>query len=254
MLLLAPACTTPPSWTLVWSDEFDYAGLPDSTIWGYAVGGHGWGNNELQYYTRGRMANAAVREGVLHLTARHEPYGGRAFTSARLITRGKKDLQYGRVEIRAQLPAARGTWPAIWMMPADWTFAQGGWPDVGEIDIMEHVGHHPGLIHSSAHSKAYQWQAGTQKTDSLLVEGATTAFHTYALEWSPDFIRTFVDTVPVFTYRNEGTGIDAWPYDKPFYLILNIAVGGAWGGRVDTSAFPQTMLIDFVRVYQAAGR
>ncbi len=247
------ACTNSPepsAWELVWSDEFDYTGLPDSATWGYATGGHGWGNQELQHYTAARAENAFARDGHLLITARQESFGERAFTSARIITRGRKDIHYGRIEVRARVPSARGTWPAIWLMPADWTFAQGGWPDVGEIDIMEHVGHDPGMIHSSAHSKRYQWQAGTQKTAAVQVPDAAEEFHTYILEWSPDVIRTFVDDTPILTYENEGTGPAAWPYDKPFYLILNVAVGGAWGGVVDTTAFPQVMVVDFVRVYR----
>ena len=254
LLALLPACTHQQQWELAWSDEFEHAGLPDTTVWTYAVGGHGWGNQELQYYTDARPQNAFVRDGRLHLTAHHETYGSHSFTSARIISRGKKDFQYGRVEVSARLPEARGTWPAIWLMPSDWTYEQGGWPDVGEIDIMEHVGHNPGVVHSSAHSKRYQWQTDTQKTDSVMVADASSAIHTYVLEWSPKILQTYVDEVPVLTYRNENTGADAWPYDKPFYLILNIAIGGVWGGMVDTAAFPQTMEIEFVRVYRSANR
>ncbi len=240
------------AWELVWSDEFDYTGLPDSTRWGYAVGGHGWGNRELQYYTDARPENAYVRDGTLTITAIREAYEDQPYTSARLITRGKGDWQYGRFEIRAKLPKARGTWPAIWMMPSDWEFSQGGWPDVGEIDIMEHVGHEIGKIHASAHSKAYQWQIGTQKTGTIDVPDATEAFHTYVLAWSADVLRAYVDDRLFFEYENEGEGSAKWPYDKPFYLILNIAVGGAWGGSrgIDEDAFPQSMEVDFVRVYK----
>ncbi len=243
----------PDRWTYVWGDEFDRDGLPDSTNWGYAVGGHGWGNNELQFYTERRAANARVSDGRLHIRAINEPWEGRDFTSVRLISRGKGDFQYGRFEIRARLPAARGTWPAIWMMPSDWEFGKGGWPDVGEIDIMEHVGHEPGIIHASAHSRDYQWQKGTQKTGTIEIPNATSAFQTYALEWSADVLHAYVDDRLYFEYENEGLGWTKWPYDKPFYLILNIAVGGAWGGAagVDTTAFPQTMEIDYVRVYRA---
>lgn len=255
--LTTAACTgqhrsAADGWTLVWADEFDGAGLPDSAKWGYAVGGHGWGNQELQYYTRARPENARVENGLLHITARHEAYEGSTFTSARVTTSGKADWQYGRFEIRARLPGARGTWPAVWMMPAGWSFEQGGWPDVGEIDIMEHVGHEVGTVHASAHSRDYQWQKGTQKTGTIEVPDATDAFHTYVLEWTADALRAYVDDRLYFAYENEGEGVSKWPYDKPFYLILNIAVGGAWGGQqgVDTTAFPQTMEIDYVRVYQ----
>jgi len=241
-----------PGWQLVWSDEFEVDGLPDSTRWSYAVGGHGWGNQELQYYTEARSENARVEDGHLLLTAVEEAYQGNGFTSARLTTSGKAAWQHGRFEVRAKLPGARGTWPAIWMMPDGWDFDQGGWPDVGEIDIMEHVGTAVGTVHASAHSRDYQWQRGTQKTGTISVPDATDAFHTYALEWSAEAIRAFVDGEMYFEYVNEGEGPGTWPYDKPFYLILNVAVGGAWGGQqgIDTAAFPQTMAVDYVRVYQ----
>ena len=249
---LASGCSTAPSWELVWSDEFSLDGLPDSSKWGYATGGHGWGNDELQYYRRAHPDNARVRDGTLIITARQRPHGGNDYTSARLISRGKGDWQYGRFEIRARLPEGRGTWPAIWMMPSDWEFEMGGWPDVGEIDIMEHVGHDPGLVHASAHSAAHQWQNGTQRTGSVRVEDAAHAFHTYGLEWTAEHIRASVDGRFYFTYTNDGEGPRSWPFDKPFYLIMNIAVGGAWGGMagVDTTSFPQSMEVDYVRVYR----
>jgi beta-glucanase (GH16 family) len=138
------------------------------------------------------------------------------------------------------------------MLPVDWNLGSGKWPDVGEIDIMEHVGHEPGIIHASAHSRDYQWQAGTQKTATLEVADAARAFHTYALEWEADEIRAYVDERLYFRYTNEGRGWTAWPYNRPFYLILNLAVGGAWGAAkgIDEAAFPQRMEVDFVRVYK----
>lgn len=250
----APAASaSPDAWQLVWHDEFDGSGVPDPSKWTYAVGGHGWGNKERQFYTEAREENAQQREGKLHITARREPWEGNDYTSARVISRGLGDFLYGRFEIRAKVPAARGTWPAIWMMPADWDFSQGGWPDIGEIDIMEHVGHDPGVIHASAHSRDYQWQKGTQKTGTLSVPTATGEFHTYVLEWSEERLAAYVDDQLYFEYLNEGEGEGKWPYNKPFYLILNVAVGGEWGmvKGIDESAFPQTMEIDYVRVFQA---
>ena len=216
------------------------------------MGGHGWGNDELQYYTEARPENAVVQDGHLIITARHEPYEGRTYTSARLVSQGKGDWQYGRFEIRARLPDARGTWPAIWMMPSDWQFEDGGWPDVGELDIMEHVGYDPGVVHASAHSRDYQWQTGTQQTGTITVPDASEVFHTYVLEWEAEAVRAFVDDSLYFSYENEGEGWTKWPYDKPFSLILNVAVGGAWGGAegIDESAFPQAMEVDYVRVYE----
>ena len=237
---------------LVWQDEFDYAGLPDSTKWAYDTEGNdaGWGNNEAQYYTEKRIENASVKNGVLKITALKEDFQDKKYTSARLIT--KSDWKYGRFEIRAKLPAGRGTWAAIWMMPGAWSFDDGNWPDVGEFDIMEHVGHDSGVIHASAHSRDYQWQKGTQKTDTIRIKDATEKFHTYTWEWTPEVVKAYVDDQLFFEYKNEGLGATKWPYEKPFYLILNVAVGGAWGSLqgIDDDAFPQAMEVDYVRVYQ----
>lgn len=239
-------------YTLVWQDDFEYTGLPDSLKWDYDTEGNdaGWGNREDQFYTTAREKNAWVENGRLHITAHDEDFEGKEFTSARLISRA--EWQYGRIEVNAKVPPATGTWSAIWMMPGGWTFNDGNWPDVGEIDIMEYVGHDPGVIHASAHSKDYQWQNRTQKTATINVPGATDAFHSYILEWSPDALKAFVDDSLYFEYRNEGLGADKWPYDKPFYLIMNVAVGGAWGSveGIDREAFPQTMEVDYVKVYQ----
>jgi len=237
---------------MVWSDEFDYSGLPDSTKWRYDTEGNAanWGNNESQYYTKERIANAGVENGVLKITAIKEDYKNKVYTSARLVSRA--DWQYGKIEVRAKLPPGIGTWSAIWMMPGGWSFNDGNWPDVGEIDIMEHVGHDSGTVHSSAHSKDYQWQSGIQKTATMILSDATTTFHSYILEWTPDVLRSFADDSLYFEYVNEGLGKAKWPYDKPFYLILNVAVGGEWGRikGIDDEAFPQTMEIDYVRIYQ----
>ncbi|SMO43788.1 Glycosyl hydrolases family 16 [Saccharicrinis carchari] len=252
LLIMSIACTPKQEYKLVWSDEFDYTGLPDSTLWDYDTEGnaHGWGNNEDQYYTVARKENAWVKNGLLHVTAVNETYHDKAYTSVRLIS--KADWKYGRIEVRAKVPEAKGTWAAIWMMPGGWSFNDGGWPGIGEIDIMEHVGHEAGVIHASAHSKDYQWQKGTQKTGTINIDDATKAFHTYVLEWTPEVLKCYVDDQLYFTYQNEGLGEDKWPYNKPFYLILNVAVGGAWGSvqGIDAEAFPQTMEVDYVRVYQ----
>lgn len=237
---------------LVWSDEFDYNGLPDSTKWLYDTEGNdaGWGNNEAQFYTAGRLENARVRDGKLVITARQERMDGKEFTSARLLSNA--DWKYGKVVVNAKIPPATGTWSAIWMMPGNWTFKDGNWPDIGEIDILEHVGHDPGVIHASAHSKDYQWQAGTQKTGIITVPDATEKFHDYILEWDAEYIKAYVDDSLYFSYQNEGLGESKWPYDKPFYLILNVAVGGAWGSikGIDEESFPQSMEVDYVRIYQ----
>lgn len=234
----------------VWSDEFNYNGLPDPNRWGYDVGGGGWGNNELQYYTENRLENARVENGKLIIEARKENYGNREYTSARLVTRNKGDWKYGRIEVMARLPHGRGTWPAIWMLPTHWVY--GAWPKSGEIDIMEYVGFDPGVVHGSIHTEAYNHIIGTQKTDTIIVPDAETNFHLYAIEWDAEKIDFFVDSRKYFTFVNEHTGYQVWPFDQAFHLILNIAVGGNWGGMqgIDPNIWPQKMWVDYVRVFQ----
>lgn len=232
---------------LVWSDEFNYAGLPDPRKWNYDEGGHGWGNDELQFYTK-RTENARVEDNRLIIEARKEDWRGKEYTSARLKTIGKGDWSYGRFDIRARLPAGRGTWPAIWMLP---TLERLVWPDDGEIDIMEHVGYKEGLVHGTIHTQAFNHRIGTQKVDTIRIDDATTAFHVYSIEWTPDKLEWFVDGNQYHTVINENNGPDEWPFFKDFYLILNIAVGGSWGGAegVDDAIWPQRMEVDWVRVY-----
>lgn len=248
----------PAGWKLVWSDEFDHDGPPDPAKWAYDVGvGHdGWGNHELQFYTPARPENARVEQGHLVIEARREPWQGRDYTSARLVTKGRADWTYGRFETRAKLPLGRGTWPAIWMLPTDWNLGNGGWPDNGEIDIMEHVGYDPGVIHGSTHSQKNQWRNHNQRTAILAVPDAGTAFHTYTLEWDPEEIRMYIDDRLYFTSRKEDGDWKSWPFYRPFHLVLNLAVGGDWGGAkgVDETIWPRRMEVDYVRVYQKAGR
>jgi beta-glucanase (GH16 family) len=181
---------------------------------------------------------------------------------------GKSDVLYGRVEVRAQLPAGRGTWPAIWMLPsdpyryatscedgADWqgSVSCDAWPNSGEIDIMEHVGYQPGHIHGTVHSQAYYWVKWEQRKGRILLPDATSAFHIYALEWTPERIDMFVDDSLYFTYINEHDGWESWPFDQPFHVVMNVAVGGWWGrsgGGIDDAVLPQRMLVDYVRVYE----
>jgi len=240
---------------LVWSDEFAYTGLPDPKKWAYDVGGHGWGNKELQFYTARRKENARVEGGHLIIEARRERWEGSEYTAARLVSRGKGDWTYGRFEVRAKLPSGRGTWPAIWMLPTGWTY--GSWPSSGEIDIMEHVGFDPDVVHASVHTRAYNHTINTQKTAQIKIPTSRSEFNVYAVEWTPKEIRGFVNDQLYFTFRNErltNTAADyrQWPFDKPFHLLLNLAVGGNWGGQqgVDASIWPQRFEIDYVRVYQ----
>lgn len=235
--------------TAVWQDEFGYAGAPDPAKWGYDIGGHGWGNNELQYYTDS-TDNAFVADGVLTIAARKEKKEGRNYTSARVISKGKGDFLYGRFEIRAQLPSGKGTWPALWMLPTDQAY--GGWPKSGEIDIMEHVGYDPNRVHITMHTQAYNHTINTQRTGIRFVDGAIGNFHVYRTDWTPDAIRGYIDDELVLEFPNEGDGPAAWPFDQRFHFLINIAVGGNWGGQkgVDDNSFPARMQIDYVRVYR----
>lgn len=250
-----PGSAPPPArtWTFestpAWQDEFDRAGAPDPANWGYDLGGDGWGNNELQYYTDS-LDNASVADGVLTVTAKKQKRNGRGYTSARLVSKGKGDFLYGRFEIRAKLPPGRGTWPALWMLPTDQAY--GGWPKSGEIDIMEHVGYDPNRVHITMHTQAYNHTINTQRTGIKLVDGAIGNFHVYRTDWTPDAIRGYIDDELVLEFPNEGTGPATWPFDQRFHFLINIAVGGNWGGKegVDDHSFPAQMQVDYVRVYR----
>lgn len=245
----------PGTYTLVWSDEFDVEGLPDASRWGYDVGDGcpnlcGWGNGELQYYTETRLENARVENGSLIIEARKEPFGSREYTSARLVTKGKGDWLYGKIEISARLPSGVGTWPAIWMLPSESFY--GGWPASGEIDIMEHVGFAPDSVFAAVHTSAYNHTLGTQRMGRTAIPDAETAFHVYAIEWTPTRIDFYVDGTRYFSFLKEGPSYEVWPFDRSFHLILNIAVGGSWGGLqgVDDTIWPQRLVVDYIRVYQ----
>jgi beta-glucanase (GH16 family) len=239
------------NYTLVWSDEFDYTGLPDSTKWGYEVGGNGWGNNELQYYTKADTLNAVVRNGKLFITARKVDIEGKKFSSARLSTKGKAEWTYGKIEINAKLPAGRGLWPASWMLGAN--INEVGWPESGEIDIMEHVGFSRDSIFGTVHTSAYNHLKGTQKGTTAFIKNPYSEFHTYSVEWTPEKMDFMLDHKVYYTVINEHKTNAEWPFDNPFYLLLNIAVGGNLGGKegVDENVFPAVMEVDYVRIYQA---
>ena len=236
-------------WSLTWADSFNtYTGLPDPAKWAYETGAGGWGNNELENYTANRLENARVDSGNLIIEARNDNYQNHQYSSVRMHSINTGNWTYGRFEIRAKLPFGKGTWPAIWMMPTNSSY--GGWPSSGEIDIMEHVGFDQGVIHFSTHCLKYYFKIGTQKTATLRVPDCSTAFHVYAMEWTPDTIRGYVDTTLYFTNPNEHSGWQAWPFDKPFHFIFNIAIGGDWGGAVDNTIFPQRMYIDYAKAYK----
>ena len=241
-------------WDIVWQDEFDGASL-DINKWSHEVGGHGFGNNELQYYTDD-SSNSFVDNGLLHIRAKYEPAGIgspnnlRNFSSARLRTVGKGDWQYGRIDVRAKIALGQGIWPAIWMLPSDWIY--GGWPKSGEIDIMEHVGHDEGRIHGSVHTESYNHIIGTQRTNSKLIEDVKTLFHIYSIEWSEQKIDFFIDDTLHYTFQNDfSNDFRTWPFNERFHLLLNVAVGGNWPGPPNnTTVFPQDMEVDYVRVYE----
>ncbi|MFA7106714.1 MAG: family 16 glycosylhydrolase [Candidatus Izemoplasmatales bacterium] len=243
-------------WQPVWCDEFDVDGLPDSSKWSYDVGGSGWGNNELQYYTEADLDNARVSDGLLYITALKESIDTREYSSSRLVSKYRGDWQYGRIQIRAKMPSGRGLWSALWMLPTDWNY--GGWPNSGEIDIMEYVGYDKNQVYGTIHTGAYNHSLGTQIGFDREVLNVETEFQVYEMIWEPGKIDLYIngEKFAFFGY-NPNTNIDisnpdAWPFDQRFHLIMNIAVGGNWGGLqgVDDSIFPQSMVVDYVRVYQ----
>ncbi len=241
---------SPAEKKLTWSDEFNYTGLPDSTKWSYETGGKGWGNNELQYYTSADPLTAKVANGSLHITARKQQMDGRNYTSARLVTAEKASWKYGRIEIRAKLPKGRGLWPAIWMLGENCKVA--GWPDCGEIDIMEHVGYEKDTILGTIHTGKYNHIIGTQKGKKIFIDRPYEDFHVYSIDWTPEKIDFLLDGKVYYNVVNEHKTTGEWPFDQPFYLILNIAVGGNLGGKkgIDETIFPAAMEVDYVRVYQ----
>lgn len=235
-----------PAWTLAWSDEFDGAAL-DHSKWVEEVSGSGFGNHELQY-TTARPENLRVSGGNLVIEARQESYGGMAYTSARIKSAGLKEQAYGRYEARIKIPKGQGIWPAFWLLGAD--VASTGWPRCGEIDIMENIGREPALVHGTVHGPGYSGANGFGKASALASGIYADDFHVYAVEWERNEIRWYRDGVQYHTARPELVG-GAWVFDHPFFVILNLAVGGDWPGSPDASTvMPQQMLVDYVRVYQ----
>ena len=232
---------------LVWSDEFGGSGLPDSTVWGYEVGY--LRNSEAQYYTRARSENVRRENGSLIIEARLDNFENHPITAASIITQWKSSWLYGRVDVRAKIPAGRGAWPAIWLLPEASPY--GYWPAGGEIDIMENVGFEPSIIHGTVHTRAYNHVDGTARGQWVTVSDPQNTFHVYSTIWSPDSVLMLVDNIRYFAFANEGTW-QAWPFDQRFYLILNLAIGGSWGGQqgIDSTKFPFRFEIDYARVYK----
>ncbi len=228
---------------LVWSEEFDVDGAPNSARWGYDIGtgSGGWGNNESQYYTN-RLDNAVVLNGKLIITAKKESFSGSGYTSARLLTKDKYAFKYGKIEVSAKLPTGGGTWPAIWMLGSN--IGSVGWPACGEIDIMEHLGNSLNKIYGTVHFPGNS--GGNAVGGNTTITNANTAFHTYAVEWSPAAINWSIDGVQFYSFANRGN----LPFNDNFFIILNIAMGGNFGGAIDPAFTSSTMEVDYVRVYQ----
>lgn len=243
-------------WKLAWSDEFNGSSI-DSSKWVLETGGGGWGNNELEYYTT-RPQNLFVKDGHIAIHAQQEHYTGpdgvsREYTSARLKTQGKFSQSYGRFEALIKIPRGQGIWPAFWMLGDD--IDRAGWPSSGEIDIMENIGKEPALVHGTIHGPGYSADKGPSASFALPGNDRfADDFHLYAVEWEPNEIRFYVDTHLYSTRTPADLPKGAkWVYDHPFFLLLNVAVGGGWPGNPDaTSVFPQEMLVDYVRVYTRA--
>lgn len=256
VLLLILGCATDDTQTVVnfteltMQDEFDADGAPDSSIWSYDIGSgvNGWGNQELQYYTD-RSTNVSVQNGVLLITAQRENFEGAAYTSARLLTKDKFEQRYGRFEARIWLPYGQGIWPAFWMLGAD--IDENPWPGAGEIDIMEYRGQTPTILIGSVHGPGYSGGSAISKEYELENDRFDTGFHVFGIEWGPEYVNFYVDDV-LYNQITPDDVTGPWVFDKPFYLLMNLAVGGNFVGPPSPeTVFPQTMLVDYVRVYKS---
>ncbi len=237
-----------PGYHLVWHDEFNGDSL-NAADWNYETGGNGWGNQELEYYTS-RKQNAFLTSGFLVIRAQAESYNGSEYTSARITTQGKREFTYGRVDIRAKLPVTTGMWPALWMLGSNIPAA--GWPECGEIDIMELIGKNPQQVVGSFHWKKADGSEGTVNNRYTLAAGDfSQRFHVYSLIWSRDSLSILMDDIPYANASRQDLSNGNYPFDNPFFLIFNVAVGGNWPGPPDaTTHFPQQMVVDYVRVFQ----
>jgi len=233
--------------TLVWQDEFDVDGAPDASKWTYNIGtgNNGWGNGESQYYTD-RADNAVIQDGSLIITAKREDFSGSEFTSARLLTQDLFEFTHGRVDVRAKLPIGGGTWPAIWTLGAN--IDEVGWPECGEIDIMEHVGNSQNTVHNSIHNNSSF--GNTVNTSSKVIDGVNDGFHIYSVNWTEEQITFLIDDEVTYTYIVDPQTVDNWPFTADQFIILNVAMGGSFGGDIDPDFVESTMEVDYVRVYQ----
>ena len=244
---------------LVWNDEFNYEGLPDNEKWGYEQGYVR--NREKQLYVPFSVENSRVQDGNLIIEAQKETINistffrglfekRPAYTSASITTRNLWHWTYGRIEVRAKLPQGTGVWPAIWLLGIDKQHR--GWPAKGEIDIMEYVGYKKNKVHVALHTKMRNHQNKKAVNKEFEISNLANNYYTYAVEKYPDEIKFFIDDELLFSYEKENDNFDSWPFDEPMYLIINLAIGGSWGGKygIDDTIFPQKFLIDYVRVYQ----
>lgn len=266
-LIIRKVTTQENNWQLVWQDEFDYQGRPDPKKWSFDEWPARKVNDEDQVYTS-REKNVRVENGKLIIEAHKEQFDNGDYTSGRIHTLDKADLHYGKIDVKAKLPAGRGTWAAIWMLPSDpyrystscqenedWQGSTtcDAWPNSGEIDIMEHVGYDMHNVHGTVHNKAYYWINWEQRKGAINARNADSEFHVYSVEWSPEHITVLMDNTPYFSYQNEHEDWRSWPFDHPYHLILNLAIGGVWGragGPIDDDIFPVRMEIDYVRMYR----
>jgi beta-glucanase (GH16 family) len=247
--------TSGKDWKLVWSDEFDGAGQPDTSKWTFDIGNWGWGNNELEYYTANRLENARQEEGNLIIEARKDD-GVYPWSSARLTTRGKESFLYGKIEFRAKVPSGRGTWAAGWLLGDNYRDEM-SWPYCGEIDVLENVGYEmdpktgDGKTHASVHCGAYYFKLNNQPTSIIDVKNMNNEYHTYSMEWLPGSISIFIDGKKYFDYNDTSNDL-TWPFNKPQNLIINLAIGGGWGGAkgIDPEMKSAKFILDYVRVYE----
>jgi beta-glucanase (GH16 family) len=234
---------------LVMQDEFNVDGALDSSLWSFDVGtgDNGWGNNELQYYTD-RPENVIVEDGMLKITARSESFMGSPYTSARILTKGKYEKKYGRFEARMQLPWGQGMWPAFWLLGSN--IDDVSWPNCGEIDIMENRGSEPTIMSGAVHGPGYSGGNAIFKPYDLVDDRFDTGFHVFGIEWASDYINFYVDDV-LYNQITPDDVTGTWVFDQPFYIVMNLAVGGSFGGPPNANTvFPQTLLVDYVRVYE----
>ncbi len=245
--LVGSSCNPIKNERLIWSDEFEYSGKPDSSNWNYELGNGcpklcGWGNNEEEVYSD-QPSNVRVENGKMILQARKTNHG---WTSGKITTQRKMNFTYGRVEFRAKLPEGKGSWPALWMLPEN--IVTIGWPACGEIDVMEHVGRNPAVVQSAIHTTASFGE--TINKNSTIVDSFHSDFHTYEVIWTKEKLAFLVDGVSYYVFQPEKRNADTWPFDSPFFIIMNVAMGGGLGGPIDTAITQAKMEVDYVRVYQ----